>query len=115
MDNTLSKEQRTESYGKRFDVWRTIRTPYFLLVFTTMFLIAYVSFSYAGVSDGFIISMFVFSQIMVVAFVILVIKYGVYSGGSLDEKEFGYEDYDTENEYFTSSTRDVIDQLTEKS
>ncbi|MCH8557814.1 MAG: hypothetical protein LAT84_08330 [Balneolia bacterium] len=92
--------------------WKKVRTPHFMLLFATLFLIAFVVLTYFEANAGLLISMFFFSQVMVIFFAWVVIRHGVFDGKDFEEgQEFGYEDYDTEEGHFTRSTGKVMNQL----
>lgn len=92
--------------------WHKIRTPQFMLVFATLFLVLYILLINLEANAGLLISMFFFSQIMVIFFAWVVVRHGVFDGKELSkDDEFGYEDYDHEQDVFTRDLNKVYDQL----
>ncbi len=83
-----------------------------MLLFATGFLVAFVVLTQTGASAGLIISMFFFSQIMVIFFAYVVVRHGVFDGKEFrEDEEFGYEDYDCRNGKFTRTSGFVLNQL----
>jgi len=92
--------------------WLTIRTPHFMLLFATGFLVAFVLLTQLEASASLLMPMFLFSQVMVILFAWIVVRHGVFDGKDFDEnQEFGYEDYDVETGRFTRTTGEVMEQL----
>ncbi|AXJ01961.1 hypothetical protein CYPRO_2720 [Cyclonatronum proteinivorum] len=92
--------------------WHKIRTPQFMLLFATLFLVLYVLLINLEANAGLLISMFFFSQVMVIFFAWIVVRHGVFDGKELEkEDEFGYEDFDHEKEVFTRDLNQVYHQL----
>jgi len=92
--------------------YKRIRTPHFMLLFATLFLVSFVVLSHFGANASLLISMFFFSQVMVIFFAWVVVRHGVFDGKDFEEgQEFGYEDYDVEKGHFTRSSGHVMEQL----
>lgn len=93
---------------------KRMRTPHFVITFATIFLLVYVVLIHFEANAGLILGMFTFSQVMVIGLAYVVVRHGVFDGQELDkEEEFGYEDFDHENQEFTRSFGKVMDQLKE--
>jgi len=89
-----------------------MRTPFFMLVFATSFLIAFVVLGQFDTSANLLFALFLCAPILMVAFAYIVVRHGVFDGRELEEgEEFGYEDYDHENGRFTRSLGEVFEQL----
>lgn len=92
--------------------WHKIRTPQFMLLFATAFLVLYVLLINLEANAGLLISMFFFSQVMVIFFAWIVVRHGVFDGKELEkDDEFGYEDFDHEQNVYTRDLSQVYRQL----
>lgn len=93
---------------------KQMRTPHFVIVFATIFLLVYVLLINLEANAGLVMGMFTFSQVMVIGLAYVVVRHGVYDGKNLSQdEEFGYEDYDHKNSTYTRSLSKVMEQLKE--
>ncbi|MCH8569286.1 MAG: hypothetical protein LAT67_13510 [Balneolales bacterium] len=114
---TSGESSRSQNYSSNVlrtleSIWLKVRTPHFMLFFSTAFLISFIILIQLEASATLLINMFFFSQIMVIFFAYVVVRHGVFDGKEFTkDDEFGYEDFDHKNNVYTRSSSSVINQL----